>query len=209
MSEFTAGNLTLVSFKEQITSDQLSYIKELNEDWLVFFTDETGVSDEPSEAVNDLSGDVPVLFFHNAEDHGWGYRIIHKKELLAKVDVNYELEESMLMQLVEKRHPDIDDPIELLYIDDEGEALRARYMEEISASSELQQAIALQFSSRNVEHFKLFNIDAEKIQKLNGLLTYENWLQLESPWQLVEQFKELLNLEEMSWIRIRPDRIHD
>lgn len=207
MSEFTAGNLTLVSFKEQITPDQLSYIKELNGDWLVFFTDETGVNDEASETVNDLTEDIPVLFFYNAEDHGWGYRIIHKKELLAKVDVNYELEESMLMQLVEKRHPDMDDPIELLYIDDEGEELRARYMEEVSASSELQQAIALQFSSRNVEHFKLFNVDAEKIQKLNGLLTYENWLRLESPWQLVEQFKELLNLEEMSWIR--PDRIHD
>ncbi|MDQ8738068.1 hypothetical protein [Paenibacillus sp. LHD-38] len=123
------------------------------------------------------------------------------------MDVSYDLEETMLMKLVEERHPDVEDPIELFYIDDEGEELRAQYAEEIRASSDFDDAIAKQFINCNIEHFRHFNVNEAQLEQLGTLLTKEYLQQLEFQQHLVEQFKELLNLQEMSWIR--PDRIHN
>ncbi|WP_138754588.1 hypothetical protein [Paenibacillus sinopodophylli] len=94
MSEFTSGNLTLTAYKDQLDQSKLNYIKELNEEWVVFFTDDTDISDNVSDTVLHLSEQLPVLYFYNAEDHGWGYRIFFGRKCLASLDINYELEDA-------------------------------------------------------------------------------------------------------------------
>lgn len=205
MSEFTSGSLTLLKYKEAITEFRPVYINDLNNEWVVFITEDTFISEELPESCLQISEAAPVLYFYNFEDHCWGYRIVHNGQEVASVHVSYELEHTMLMNLAEERYSEVDDLIDFLYIDPKGQPVREQLIEEIGNSDAYKEAIDEQFENRNVDSFKLFNISDDLTKKLEAMMNSEFFLQLESEQELVEQFKVLINVEEMSWLRA--DRI--
>ena len=109
MSEFTAGVLyrttqaeILNPLLEELTTVMIADYDTLNDKWWVatlYGEIQFSVAaplDSDREAVNallalrTLSRHAPLLYFYNAEDHGWGYRILHQGEETARFDQSYE-----------------------------------------------------------------------------------------------------------------------
>lgn len=206
MSEFTSGCLTLVKYKEWLTELSPTYMTELNDEWLVFITKDTFVDEDIPDSLYEISNKFPVMYFYNFEDHCWGYSIVSNSQEVANVHVSYELEYTMLMSLAEERYPE-EDPNEFLYDDVNGSKIRENLEEELQNSKQYKELINQQFLNCNVDSFKLFGISDEQINELVGILTSDYLMQLESDHQLVEEFKEILHIQEMSWIR--SDRIDE
>lgn len=206
MSEFTSGSLTLLKYKEEILEYDPIYIKDLNDKWFVFITKDTGVSEEIPESLFRISGKTPVLYFYNFEDHCWGYRVVYNLQEIASLYISYDLVDSMIIELAEERYPE-EDHIEFLYVDPRGDKIRTELIEEVQKSNRYNERIEKQFTNCNLEAFRLFELDNERIRQLDNILNKNYYTQLESKYQLVEEFKEILNIEEMSWIRA--DRINE
>ncbi|MCY9662733.1 hypothetical protein P5G65_25480 [Paenibacillus chondroitinus] len=62
-----------------------------------------------------ISKHLPVLYFYNFEDHGWGFTLHHQGEAVSAFDLSYEQEEVDLMNYVQGKFPD-QNAVELLYI---------------------------------------------------------------------------------------------
>ncbi|WP_431087663.1 hypothetical protein [Paenibacillus sp. 8b26] len=206
MSEFTSGSLSLLKYKEAILDYDPMYMKDLNDKWFVFITKDTGVSEEIPVSLFQISEKIPVLYFYNFEDHCWGYRVVYNSQEIASLHISYELVDTMIMKLAEERYPE-EDHVEFLYIDPRGEKIRNELIEEVQRSNEYNEKIVKQFTNCNLETFRLFELDNERIKQLDNILNNNYYTQLESKHQLVEGFKELLNIQEMSWIRA--DRINE
>lgn len=198
MSEFTSGYITLTEHLEIVREGNPKHILPLNEQWLVFFMDN-------EEDMIRLSNEVPILGFYNAEDHGWGYTINHQEQVLSQLDISYELEHVALCNLIEDKYPD-EDPVELLYInpgehaEDINELIGA-YL----TSEEYKDMVRKQFDKCNHESFSVFHVNDKDIAELNAKVSYAYSQSAESIHELVDYFKAILNLNEMSWIR--PDRV--
>ncbi|AET61215.1 hypothetical protein HPL003_22455 [Paenibacillus terrae HPL-003] len=200
MSEFTSGSLSLLKHKEAILDYDPMYMKGLNGKWFVFITKDTGVSEEIPVSLFQISEKIPVLYFYNFEDHCWGYRVVYNSQEIASLHISYELVDTMIMKLAEERYPE-EDHVEFLYIDPRGEKIRNELIEEVQRSNEYNEKIVKQFTNCNLDTFRLFELDNERIKQLDNILNNNYYTQLESKHQLVEEFKELLNIQEMSWIR--------
>jgi hypothetical protein len=199
MSEFTFGFLVGNSEQNQHFVKELAntpLIKPLNNDWLVFNYEEYGVP----ESILNLSKSTPVLLFHNAEDHGWGFEIFQNGARISKLDISYEMEEEFIWKEFEKSNPDMDDYIEFMYMNPEGQEIYSRLKEELNISEKVSE----QFDTLDIKAFSLFSVEEARIKELNNILTPSHLLSLEDIFGLVESFKKILNMEEMSWIR--PDR---
>jgi hypothetical protein len=199
MSEFTFGFLVRNSEQNQQFVKEMAntpLMKPLNSDWLVFNYEEWGVP----QCIFNLSKSTPVLLFHNVEDHGWGLEIFQNGEGISKLDISYEMEEEFILKEFEKMYPDMEDYVEFLYMNPEGQEIYSKIKEELDISEKLRE----QFESCDTNAFKLLSVDKDKIKELNTILTPSYLLSLENIFGLVEEFKRILNIKEMSWIR--PDR---
>ncbi|SEO63347.1 hypothetical protein [Paenibacillus sp. OV219] len=206
MSEFTAGNLVSIQHLEQLERFNPTYKGPLNEKWAVFFTPNPDISESPPDDIFAGSNEIPILYFFNAEDHGWGYSIVHEQQVKATFELSYEMEELFLMNMVQERYPD-EDPIELLYLGENSDRLREELMEELQQDQEFNQRLSRIFDNCQVEQFRLFDIGDESIAGLTEMMTFSYLEGLESPHDLVDQFKQLLQIDDMSWVR--PDRTSD
>ncbi|WFR61718.1 hypothetical protein P9222_25550 [Paenibacillus amylolyticus] len=202
MSEFTAGNLTITKYKDRIEQSNPIYFAELNDKWLLFFTKETEVNDEVPIDILTTSEEIPILYFYNFEDHGWGYSIILKGQIISKFDLSYEFEDNLLIEIIEEDFPEAD-PHEFLYTNSEGEALR----EKLKKSENFNNSIKNLFIDCALDNFKLFELESDKIDQLKTIMNYEYINALESYFNLVDQFKDILQIKEMSWIS--SDHIED
>ncbi|BFT72536.1 hypothetical protein [Paenibacillus sp. P36] len=83
MSEFTAGSLIRNSYLDTVQQHNPLIVKELNEQWSVFITSGTGISEMAPTDVMEISKHLPVLYFYNFEDHGWGFTLLHQGEAVS------------------------------------------------------------------------------------------------------------------------------
>ncbi|MBE7896940.1 hypothetical protein G7L40_16360 [Paenibacillus polymyxa] len=206
MSELTSGSLSLLKYKEAILKHDPVYAEDLNDKWFVFITKDTEESEEIPESLFQISEKIPVLYFYNFEDHCWGYRVVYNSQEIASLHISYVLLDTSIIKLAEQRYPE-EDHIEFLYVDPRGDKIRIELIEEVLRSNEYNEKIAKQFTNCNLETFRFFELDNEQIKQLEDILNNSYYTQLESEHELVEEFKELLNIEEMSWIRA--DRMNE
>ncbi|TYP73215.1 hypothetical protein [Paenibacillus methanolicus] len=199
MSEFTAGSLTIQPYKTKLSEMNPVYMRDLNDKWVLFMTEDTEAGEELPEQVRALSAALPVLYFYNFEDHAWGYRIVHEGEELAALHVSYEVKDEFIMQLAAQRYPD-QDLFELVYVDP-GQTVYNQLAQEVNAWPSYVEAVANQFANRNVEQFRLFDVEDACIERLRDILNGDYYGTLGSYRQLVREFKEVLHMKEMSWIR--------
>lgn len=197
MSEFTSGHLMLASHKEIIHNLAIAgaVVKQLDEKWVGFFTPYDHYLDNQNapDFVYKLSKDAPVLFFCNFEDHFWGYRIFSEGREVAYLRIFYEMEEEIIIESFKEKYPGRD----ILELYDEAyEEISAEIVEQ----GGLEKAIDGLFNECNVEAFQLFGISDEQLEKLRIILNSNYFKSHENIFDLVEEFKECVGIEEMSWI---------
>lgn len=189
MSEFTYGNIIraedkLTLFKYLSTGTPYMH---LNQNWVAFFTDGDG-EQRSSDIVETISMHCPILYFYNLEDHCWGYEILYQGELMSYLHFSYGLEEELAFDITQERYPDME---------------RITIYEEIIAELEnpevMEREIRKHFESVDVHDFKLFGVGEETVEGLKQLLRAETYL--DGQIDAVDRFKEMLNINEMSWIR--------
>ncbi|AZN39916.1 hypothetical protein [Paenibacillus albus] len=172
MSEFTYGNIIRSVDKTKLLEilPTGTPTLKLNEDWIAFFTSEDGEF-VASKQLKALSENCPILYFTNLEDHGWGFEIFHRGEVVSNLEVLYEL------------------------MDEEFDEIMDEY-------DEVEASILEGYMNQNpdAEAFKLFGLSDEQIKCIEELLA-GNLAFGEEEFVAVERFKELLGIEEMSWIR--------
>lgn len=205
MSEFTTGLLFLSKHKfkinERLTDKGMPFIiQSLNERWSGLFIEDDWLEKASTvDLMLELSKEVPLLNFQDAEDHGWGYRIFADGRELARFDDDYYFDHGLVIELAEQRYPDQGDIQLFLYEQPEGQQAFSSLMDEVHQSKEYHDALAKSFETRNVEAFAYFDIDPVKIAVLERLISVEG-LKSEPPREEVGIFKETLGISRMSWM---------
>ncbi len=204
MSEFTTGNLFPAIHSQQV-SDYLQdkslpfLIEQLNERWSALFLEDDWLSDPSTVSMLiDLSQNVPILHFQNAEDHGWGYRVFADRKEQAHFFDDYGLDHALAVELAEARYPEIMVVEHFLYLEPKGQEVMRQLLKEVKQLPAYQSALAQQFQSKNVQAFAYFDIAADIVKTLDRLITPEN-LEGEPPRQEVNTFLEQLGITGMEW----------
>jgi hypothetical protein len=189
VSEFTSGFLMERIHMGKVAkyAQSRSVMKELNHKWIVYLTE--GDNDA---GIMDMSHEYPVMYFDHEEDHGWGYRIYDHGKIIASLRINYELEEGLLWEMAQERYPE-GDLIEIVY-NQAGDELR----EEIK--NNFDELILQSFAEANIGSFAVFGFTHEQLETLNATLTPSEVRSGSNIFQIVNTFKSVLQLEEMSWI---------
>lgn len=202
MSEFSVGVLFSQENKHKvenyIKTDDLGFVKDLNEDWAVLLVEDQWLQNPSTvEWLLELSKACPLLYLANAEDHGWEYHIFNEGADVAAAKVDYDLETTLAFAISEEKYPG-EDAISIL----------DQLYDELEESGEYVKAIEQNLSRKNVESFRLFDVGSRQVRALDELLTTETLLQEEGLLDLIEQFKEIINIEEFCWISyeyVEPD----
>lgn len=99
MSEFTSGVLflrkdirTISSYVQRLTAFNC-IVNHLSPKWSVVFIPHTVSTENFCE---NLSNKLPVLFFWNNEDHGWGYQLFLRGSLNVEFNIEYDSNEDYI-----------------------------------------------------------------------------------------------------------------
>ncbi|MHB8921467.1 MAG: hypothetical protein ACYC3N_10635 [Halothiobacillus sp.] len=215
MSEFTAGLLYHSANDDKLAPllDELGFINDhdvLNDAWHVATLDidactalstpeNNGWPDEQGVHAQllGLSRAAPLLFFYNAEDHGWGYRILSQGRETARFDLNYEADYQIAEGLLKASHPGQD--IHQVCTGEEWEVAHQQARANAAYLAQLRQGRA----AANQMQFSVFGIPKTTLAELDTLLSESSLLAAlagEEFHDPVERFKLLLGIEEMSWL---------
>jgi hypothetical protein len=194
MSYFTDGLAVLKadSPKLQAALADLAHpylFVDLNAKWVAVVLEQP---DDPARPwVERYSHDFPILWFYDAEDHGWGYIIFHEGEEKASLDVSYEIGYGLYRQIAELLYPDRDihDGIDLQVI--------RQIQDLIDNSEKLQQDVRDQYIHSNPEEFTVLGLSEDDIERLRET-TQPDFPRKYNP-HAVDEFKKHLNLLEMNW----------
>lgn len=198
MSEFTSGNLLLAAHQDAIRKIAVpgSILKVLDETWIAYLTSHDDFIDrgEAPSFILQLSALAPVLSFCNFADHCWGHRIFSEGKEVANLTISYEMEEELFIRIFEEKYPDKE--IVELYTE-----YREEIENEITEHQLLEHEADRLFENCNVDAFRLFNVSAEQIAKLRSILNPDYYREIDHIFEHVEEFKDALGINEMSWIR--------
>lgn len=147
-----------------------------------------------------MSEKFPLLMFDHAEDHGWSYQLINSRSVVASVDVNYELEWSLVYDLLEARHPDLGgNPVELF----DSEPVESLY-ELVRQSEAYQQRVEAMYRNHKPEQFKIFGLADKAMAALKERVSVEKYrYSFKSMQGQVDSFQKILDIEEASWMSYR------
>ncbi|MBP1963261.1 hypothetical protein [Paenibacillus aceris] len=209
MSEFTSGNLVLNKFKPSVQKYNPIFMDELNDKWSLFFTEGTEVSEDCPHDVMGITQEAPVLYFYNFEDHGWGFSILQQGSVIATFDFSYEQEEIELMKYVQEKFPD-QDHIELLYLNPDSHVFKENMLLELQQLRSCEDRAKTLLERLDVGTFSLFELGDEQLEQLRHLFELGNLLNPHNRYKLVDEFKSILGIEAMSWIRVdRLERLQE
>lgn len=214
MSEFTFGLLYRGAAADKLDPllDDLAFVNDhdvLNDAWHVAtldmdacamltqageaWPDELGIRAQ----LLDVSRTAPLLFFYNAEDHGWGYRLIHQGKEVARFDLNYEADYPIAEGLLKAAHPSQD--IHQCCTSDEWEAAHQKARASEAYLTQLREGRAC----ANPVQFAVFGMSKETLAELDTQLSESSLLSTlegEGFQDPVERFKVILGIEEMRWL---------
>jgi hypothetical protein len=214
MSEFTYGLLYRSSDAAALDPllDNLAFVNDhdiLNDTWHVATLDQDayGLLAQPEGTwpedfdihtqLQEVSQAAPLLFFYNAEDHGWGYQLLHQGREVACFDLSYEADYFIAEAALKTAHPDQD--IHQCCTADEWETAH----KEARASSTYLSQLRKGRLTANPAQFAVFGLAPKALSDLDALLSESSLLHAlggEAFFTLVERFKAILGIEEMSWI---------
>jgi len=200
MSEFTAGVLFLKPSLERVEKAMQGFslpfiVRPLNNQWGALFIEGDNYEYPPIQPkLVEISRDVPLLYFENPEDSGWGYAVYTNGTQAASLSVSYDLDWNMTLDLAEQRYPNED-----YYVEEFGETWQ-ELTNEVLASSDYRDEVAQQFRNRNLPVLQIFGIDTNAVNALEKAISVETALDPELLFTQAEFFIEALNITEMSWM---------
>lgn len=198
MSEFTSGTILLAKDREVVRKHAVkgSVIMQLNDKFIAYLTEDNYIGELVPESIIQLSQEIPLLYFYNFEDHHWGYRLLVQGEEVGDLHIAYEYEEEIAYSIAKKKYPDMG--FNELYFGGLLEEIR----EELEAGSVFKESFEAIFNNCRLELFSLLAVSDEQISRLKGILNtdYINH-DISEGMELADEFKTILGIEEMSFIR--------
>ncbi|WP_139490154.1 hypothetical protein [Brevibacillus dissolubilis] len=211
MSEFTTG----VLYPRKYETKALPYLQEarkpyfhknLNEEWNVFFLqDEWIETAETLQFLLELSSKyVPLMWFHDAEDSGWGFRLFDGGAEVTSATISYSLDIEMAEAEMLRRYPDMDLSEEILHNDE----VRVEYedvLDQVVHSERFRQEVLKGISRFRPQAFSRI-IGQKQIQQLRSLFDVNLLADFDEDtgssllYDSVDLFKEILGIEEMIWV---------
>lgn len=149
--------------------------------------------------------DCPILYFYNLEDHCWGYEVWNRGHRQSYLHISYEMESELLFKIAAEQYPEIEHIGAFLYEEDEGQRIAEEIQEQLRDHDRFEKEVSRLFESVQMDDFRLFHVSEEVLVGLKQLLTADVYLLYDNKHMIVEEFKQWLNIEEMSWLRF--DRI--
>lgn len=190
MSEFTAGNVIPKDHLEEVQRQfPEAKVSSLNDKYDLFLTEESLTEKVPS-AYLELSAQLPILHFYNAEDHGWGYRLLDQGEVAASFDYSYWIDDNLFRELAEQRYPD-EEPYEL------PQDIQNAIYAEIPHLEAYKKNYSEQFDNPGLQRFAVLGIDPQVLEPIFAAALAEEYKDL---FEFVERFKEALGIEKMEWV---------
>lgn len=172
------------------------FVHALNDIWSVLYVkDEKLEKPATVHTLIELSKFINLFYFTHIEDWGWGYRVFVNGFQVAEFYDDYHFDHTMAIQLAKERYPDVEDILYFLYFDKEGRSLLDSLVEEINSS---RNYLEQQFKNKNIQSFEAFGLGDEKIAALDRLISIEGLSDKRLNWRQVEQFKEYLDMVEMT-----------
>jgi hypothetical protein len=199
MSEFNDGLLVLKSdtalVQAALTNLEHRYIfKNLNEKWSVIMLEQPDDAARPW--VEHYSHDFPLLYFYDAEDHGWGYIIFHEGDEKASLEVGYELSYKYWRQIADILYPEGAN-------DGHGDLdirVSHRIHRLIERSDAYRQEIKDQYTSPKLEAFDVFGVSLDEIDELREIVRPRWYRKRINGLQQVDAFKRVLGIQDMNWM---------
>ncbi|MGE5704899.1 MAG: hypothetical protein ACM32O_20415 [Clostridia bacterium] len=211
MSEFTTGVLYPRKYEPKVIltlpkAKQPYFHKRVNNDWNAFFLQDECI--ERAETLQFLLGlsahYVPLLWFHDSEESGWGFRLFDGGLETTSATISYSLD----MQLAEcqfmSRHPEVEQ-IEDFW---ENEHLRQEYesiLDQVVRSDPFKREVWKGISRFRPQCFGRF-LSHKQVQQLGSLFDIQLLTEVEEEtggsilYDSVDLFKEIIGIEEMVWV---------
>ena len=201
MSEFTAGVLFLKPNLKDVEQRMQGFplrltVRALNDKWGALFVDGDNYEYPPVKPkLQELSWQIPLLFFQDPEDHGWGYSVYSGGVEIASLWVSYDLTWNLTLDLAKQRYPEVKD-----YYVQEFWDRWAVLKSEILASSEYHNLAVQQYAKQNLQALQVFGLDAKAIKTLAEATSPDTYFDHETLHMQSQIFKEVLGINEMSWM---------
>jgi hypothetical protein len=146
----------------------------------------------------------PLLWFHDAEENGWGFRLFDGGSEVSSAAIPYNLDMEMAEEELLRRHPELESMEEV----EENEALRIEYEELLDLvlrSERFRQEIAKGIARFRPQAFTrlVSNKQAAQLRSLFDLYLLTDIDEETGSSMLydsVDLFKEILGIEEMVWV---------
>jgi len=211
MGEFTTGILYPRRYERKVLlalsrAEQPYFHRNVNKDWNAFFLqDEWLETPETLQFLLRLSRQsVPLLWFHDAEDNGWGFRLFDAGYEVSSGTISYSLDVEMAEAEFNRLYPQIDLQEGVL----ESESVRQMYEEilnRVVRSDRYRLEVGKGISRIKPQSFQRI-VGPKQVQQLCSLFDLRLLTDVDEEtgasllYDSVDLFKEILGIEEMAWV---------
>ena len=208
MSDFSCGILIGNNHKDLAVNymEPDTFLIKLNDEWLCRLSENDSkeiVLENYSQAVLDMSAQIPLLHIQHSEDYGFDMGVLHNGELVFRFGIEYAIESSFAFEVGDKLYEDVD----YVLVMDKPEVVE-RVKREVSARChEIDEKISRSFASvndNNIKQFNLFGFDDERCSKIRNLLTEANYKKDDGlGFQMIQDLLAIIGLENFYFVSHR------
>lgn len=211
MGEFTTGILYPRKYEPKVLtalpkSRQPYFHRNVNHDWNAFFLrDEWLETHQTVQFLLQLSRHcVPLLWFHDSEENGWGFRLFDGGYEVSSATISYsvdvELAEAEFGRLFP--HVDLEEGI------DESDDVRQKYeeiLDRVVRSDRYRREVGKGITRVRPQCFSRL-VGHKQVQQIRSLFDLQLLTEVDEEtgssmlYDSVDLFKEILGIEEMVWV---------
>ncbi|USG67310.1 hypothetical protein NDK47_08565 [Brevibacillus ruminantium] len=211
MSEFTTGMLYPRKYEPKVLialpkSRQPYFHRNINRDWNAFFLrDEWLETAQTLQFILQLSRQcVPLLWFHDSEENGWGYRLFDAGYEVSSATISYTLDADMAESEFTRLYPHVELHDAIL----ESEDVRQTYEDILNRtirSEEYRREVNKGINRVCPACFGRI-VNPKQVQQLRSLFDIQMLTEVDEEtgasllYDSVDLFKEILGIEEMIWV---------
>lgn len=211
MCEFTTGVLYQRKYEAKVLqqlprSRQPYFHKNVNNEWNAFFLQDESI--ETAETLRFLlqlsSKHVPLLWFHDAEESGWGFRLFDGGYEVSSATISYSLDAELAEAEFARLYPHID----ISGGADDSPEYRDAFeeiLDQVVHSEHFRQEVRKGISRFRPQCFSRF-VGQKQINQLRSLFDINLLTDVDEEtggsllYDSVDLFKEILGIEEMVWV---------
>jgi len=203
MSEFSAGIMLNVAHQEIAKAylEDNTYLIRLNDTWLCRLSDNDDYcqkEEDYSQAVLDMSVQIPLLHIMNAEDHGFWLAILHNKKIVFQFDVPYNIESEFAFSIGQELYGD--EFFDLMFEEETQEKVQNEVQRRRHEADEFVESFFSRISEDGIAQFELFGFDKPTCVEIAKILTLSNYKKDGMGRQMMQEFSAALRLSEFCWV---------